>query len=322
MRKAAGTVGGGFSRGAVRASSPWIVAGMAWLAFACGPAAPELPDPEGVRHEERRVDGQRWHWAEVGEGPAVVLLHGLPESWHGWHQVMPLLATDHRVIAPDLEGFGASELADGRHGFCDVAERLGALLDQVAPDGYWLVGQDWGAFVGACLAAARPEAVRGYVHVAAPLEHYDLSRMPDHRDLHLTPTAIAGLLRNVELFVTRFYDAGVHGGSEALPPGVLERRVHDFRGHQETLARYFADLELDRGWLLQGASRPPWEEIELPVTIVIGDRDLLVPQELFRDAADRIPGYRAVVVLDDAAHFPAEERPERLAAVLREAFGR
>lgn len=305
----------------LRAAGACLVAAGLLPAIHCGPAAPELSDPADVRHEQRSIEGQRWHWVEAGAGPALVMLHGLPESWHGWHRVIPLLAGEYRVIAPDLEGFGGSELSGGPHGFCDVAGRLAVLLDEVAPGGYVLVGQDWGALVGACLAAVRPESVHAYVHVAAPLEHYDLTRMPDYRDFHLTPEAIGGLVRNVELFVTRVYDAGIHGGSEALPPGVLERRVYDFRGHQGTLTRYFADLELNRAWQLQGESRPRWEEIDVPVTIVIGDRDLLVPQELFRDAAARVPGFRAVVVIDGAAHFPAEEQPEALAAVLREAFG-
>jgi pimeloyl-ACP methyl ester carboxylesterase len=301
-----------------------VALGLVALGSGCGaaPEAPELPVVEGIEHFDVPTGNGRWHRVEAGEGEPVVLIHGLPETWHAWHRVIPRLANDYRVVVPDLEGFGDSDLAPGPHGWCDVADRLAPLLEEVAPGGYHLAGQDWGAFVGACLASSRPDAVRSYVHVSAPLDMYDLTRMPDYRDFYLTPEAIHGLMRNVELFVTRVYDAGVHGGSEALPPGVLARRIRDFADHQDTLTAYFEDLELDRRWRFQGASRADWEAIGVPVTVVIGDRDLLVPQELFRNAADRVPGFRRVVVIDEAGHFPAEEQPDQLATALREAFAR
>lgn len=296
------------------------VALLVGLASACADTAEFPDDVPGVEHHVSEVAGVRWHWVEAGAGETVVLLHGVPETWHGWHRVLPGLAADYRVIALDLKGFGRSGAPAGDYSFCAVAAEVGALLQQLAPQGYFLVGQDWGAFIGACLAGQQPDQVRGYVHVSAPIDRYDLTRIPDYRDFHLAPESINRLIRNVELFVTRAYDAGIHGGSEGLPAGVLERRVGEFAGAQTALARYFRDLELDSRRRLEGGSRAAWESITVPVTIVIGDRDLLVPQELFLDAADRIPAFRSVVVIDEAAHFPAEEQPQRMAAVLREAL--
>ena len=62
-------------------------------------------------HRYETAEGVRWHWAEMGDGDPVVLLHGIPESWMCWKHQMPTLATQFRVLAFDLKGYGRSELA-------------------------------------------------------------------------------------------------------------------------------------------------------------------------------------------------------------------
>ena len=64
-------------------------------------------------HHHTRHDGLNWHWVEMGDGPAVVLLHGIPESWHCWHHQIPVLARQFRVIALDMKGYGQSDKAEG-----------------------------------------------------------------------------------------------------------------------------------------------------------------------------------------------------------------
>lgn len=63
-----------------------------------------------IAHHEAVVNGIRLHWAEAGDGPLVVLLHGFPETWLTWrHQLPVLAAAGFRAVAPDLRGFGESE---------------------------------------------------------------------------------------------------------------------------------------------------------------------------------------------------------------------
>ena len=61
------------------------------------------------RHDTLIVNGIRMHYVEQGEGPAVVLLHGFPESWYASRHQIPALAEQFRVIVPDLRGYGASQ---------------------------------------------------------------------------------------------------------------------------------------------------------------------------------------------------------------------
>ena len=61
-----------------------------------------------TEHHTAQVNGTRLHYVTTGEGPAVVLLHGWPETSHEWRHVTDLLASDHQVVVPDLRGFGSS----------------------------------------------------------------------------------------------------------------------------------------------------------------------------------------------------------------------
>jgi len=84
----------------------------------------DLPVLRGVRH--RHVDvgaGVRLHVAEAGAGPLLVLVHGWPQHWWCWRRMIPALARTHRVLAPDLRGFGWSDAPPRRLRQGDVRPR-------------------------------------------------------------------------------------------------------------------------------------------------------------------------------------------------------
>jgi pimeloyl-ACP methyl ester carboxylesterase len=94
-----------------------------------------------------------------GDGPPVLLVHGFPDSHRLWrHQVAPLADAGHRVIAPDLRGFGDSPRPEGVESYriaTIVQEDLVPLLDEPA----YVIGHDWGAAIAWALAIMRPDLV-------------------------------------------------------------------------------------------------------------------------------------------------------------------
>ena len=64
--------------------------------------------PDSFNHAYADVGEVRIHYVSAGQGPAVVLLHGWPQTWYMWRSIIPALATRYRVIAPDLRGLGDS----------------------------------------------------------------------------------------------------------------------------------------------------------------------------------------------------------------------
>ena len=193
---------------------------LGWLAIAvcsiaaCGPADGD-PEPlvPGAVHRFETVGEERWHWVESGSGPALVVLHGFPESWYAWSELVETMASDFRVLAIDLKGAGLSSTSDGDYSVAAMANELAALLEQIGVDRFYLAGHDWGGLVGARLAGEHPQRVIAYAHVSAPVERYDLSRMPDLRDLH--NRSRIGDRPDVERRAVRKADARSHRGGRS-----------------------------------------------------------------------------------------------------------
>jgi pimeloyl-ACP methyl ester carboxylesterase len=129
---------------------------------ATAPAAPSLPVFNGRRIV---VGGVSLNVVVEGQGPDVMLIHGFPDSHQVWRKQIPaLVAAGYRVIAPDLRGFGASDMpADvASYAVEHVVADLVGVLDALGVAKVRLVGHDWGAMIGWLLAIAHPTRVERY----------------------------------------------------------------------------------------------------------------------------------------------------------------
>src|SRR6476661_6936927 len=101
------------------------------------------------------------HYLQAGEGDAVVLLHGIPQTSHEWRHVLPDLAERYLVIAPDLRGLGDSSRPPRGYDKKTVADDVWRLVhDHLGIGRFFLAGHDWGGPVAFSLAAQDPDAVR------------------------------------------------------------------------------------------------------------------------------------------------------------------
>jgi pimeloyl-ACP methyl ester carboxylesterase len=121
-----------------------------------------------VHHRTATVGGHEVFYREAGpaDAPAIVLLHGYPTSSFMFRELIPLLAVDHHVIAPDHLGFGRSAappVGEFTYTFDALADITSQLLDQLGLDRYALYVQDYGAPVGWRLALADPERITALV---------------------------------------------------------------------------------------------------------------------------------------------------------------
>ncbi|WP_205856219.1 alpha/beta fold hydrolase, partial [Phytoactinopolyspora endophytica] len=110
-----------------------------------------------VHYRTATVEGHEIFYREAGpaDAPAIVLLHGYPTSSFMFRELIPLLAGDYHVIAPDHLGFGHSDappLGEFAYTFDALAELTSGLLDQLGLDRYALYVQDYGAPIGWRLA--------------------------------------------------------------------------------------------------------------------------------------------------------------------------
>lgn len=121
-----------------------------------------------VKHRRISVDGLDIFYREAGpkEAPALLLLHGFPTSSHMFRHLIPALATQYRVIAPDYPGFGFSAFPDKSrfpYSFAAYAELMAKFTDAVGLQRYAIYIQDYGAPVGLRLALLRPDRITGMI---------------------------------------------------------------------------------------------------------------------------------------------------------------
>ncbi len=129
------------------------------------PAAGKFPD---VQYRSETIDGVKIAYREAGDPdrPTILLLHGFPTSSHMFRNLIPVLAQNYHVLAPDYPGFGASDMpaAEGfDYSFANIARFMTDLIDAKGVDRYAVYLMDYGAPVGYRMFAADPERVTAFI---------------------------------------------------------------------------------------------------------------------------------------------------------------
>jgi microsomal epoxide hydrolase len=121
------------------------------------------------------VSGIDLHFIAEGDGVPVLLLHGWPSTVWEFHELVPLLRSDARVVVPSLPGYGFSFTpGQRRFGIVECADAIHALMTEVlGHERYLVVGGDWGASIAVRLAHAYPDAVAGLHLYMMPLRRPD-----------------------------------------------------------------------------------------------------------------------------------------------------
>jgi pimeloyl-ACP methyl ester carboxylesterase len=286
----------------------------------------ELPPVARVVHRDVQLDGVRLHVAEAGEGPPLVLLHGWPQHWWCWRRLIPTLARDFRVIAPDLRGFGWSEAPPGDYAKSAFAADVLALLDAEGLDRVRLIGHDWGGYTAFLLARHHPERVERLLVLDIPPPWYT-RRRPTPRYLALPLLASYQVLLATPVVGTRVLTSGPQAVRAAI------RAASGPRAHwtNEELDVYADVLRDGARAAASSACYRTFLTRELQAMAISGDRgdQLPVATLLAMGAAsplqrilDPQPGPNLrVETIPAAGHFLPEEAPEDVLALAMNWFG-
>lgn len=144
----------------------YLLAGASIAAFAFAGTAQVQASP--TLHKTIEVENQHIFYREAGSEnkQTIVLLHGFPTSSHMYRNLIPKLAQDYHVIAPDYPGFGNSSmpaLNEFEYSFDNLAKITDSFLAKVGAEQYTLYVMDYGAPIGFRIAAAHPERVQGLI---------------------------------------------------------------------------------------------------------------------------------------------------------------
>lgn len=266
------------------------------------------------------VHGYRRFYRIGGSGPPVLLIHGIGDSSETWSEVLPLLAENHTVIAPDLLGHGQSDKPRADYSVPAFANGMRDLLTILEIDRVTVIGHSFGGGVAAQLIYQFPELVERLILVAAGGAGKRVSGLL--RMMSLPPANLA--LSALRLpFTHRAIDAGIRlsrafdwglglDGPDVrrvitgLPDNTSRsafvrtlRSVVDWRGQVVTM--------LDRSYLSQ----------DVPTLIIWGSRDSILPARHSDTVHAALPTSR-LEVFDGAGHFPFRTDPHRFVKLLEE----
>lgn len=269
---------------------------------------------DGLEPRYETIDGLRIRYVRKGDGPPVVLLHGIASSIYTWKDVLPALAGHHEVIAMDLPGFGDSAVpSPGSVSGARLGRTVVGLMDRLGLQRVSIVGNSLGGAIAVAVAAQLRDRVDRIVLIDPAGYNFAPADRP---------------------FVLRLAGAIPAPVLEALPvrPMVslgLRQVFHDdSRVTRDKIAEYVAPLRRPGAStalheLLLGTDDLHFpgviREVKAPTLILWGRYDTWIPpRDAERFAAD-IEGAR--VVMMEAGHMPQEERPAETAARIEEFLG-
>lgn len=264
------------------------------------------------------VNGVVLNVALAGTGPAVLLLHGFPHTWQVWTDVMAGLSGRHRVIAPDLRGFGASDPAASGYDAGTLAEDAEALLAALGVSSAAVVAVDAGTPPAFLLAMRRPGLVRRLVVMESLL-----GRLPGAEDFlsagppwwfgfHAAAPGLAEtvLEGNEAAYVDWFLRAGTLG--DGVRPGIRDAFVRAYTGRQ-ALSRAFSYYRALPESAAQIERAVGTARLTVP-TMALGARPVGPALERqLRPVTDDLTGH----LLDDCGHIIPLHRPAALLTLLR-----
>jgi abhydrolase domain-containing protein 6 len=265
----------------------------------------------GLRAHSVQVDGGEWRYADGGEGPPVLLVHGMGGSKENWMLLARRLRSDHRLIVPDQAGFGASDDAvDDDYRIGAQVERLRAFADAIGVERFHLVGHSMGGQIAGVFAARYPDRVQTLTLMSS-------AGVPFRRN------AFQALLeRGENPFATETvekFDAFMRMTFEHPPfaPPRLRLAYAQRNARRaplwDRIIRRISSPE--SRYYLQGKLG----DIRAPTLVLWCDRDQLLDVSSVEAFKRGLPSAE-VVVLKGCGHMPMMEQPDAVAARLRALF--
>ncbi len=250
---------------------------------------------------EAVIAGRRVGWRERGAGPVVLFVHAFPLHSGLWVEQLDRLPEGWRWIAPDLRGFGRSELGD-LHGPLTMerlADDLAALLDHLEVERATLCGMSMGGYVAFAFWRRHAERVRSLVLC----------------DTRASADTEAGRRARIQAAI-RARREGSSAVADAMLPGLISEATR--RERPEVAARVREMIEsiapetiarAQEGMAERPDSTDLLPTISVPTLVVVGEEDGITPVDDTRAMAERIPDARHRVI-EGAGHLPCIERPD------------
>lgn len=268
-------------------------------------------------HHTAAVNGIQMHYVIGGHGDPVVLLHGWPQTWYEWRHVMPALARNYTVIAPDLRGLGESSKPITGYDGKTTAEDIHQLVTKLGFNDIFLVGHDFGVQVAYSYAAAHPNETKRLVILDVPVAGIGpggnitgLWWAQFHNVRDIPEMLVTGHERE---YLTWFYRYSCN------PAAITEEDIDEYVSHYSSPGGMRAGFEYYRALSEDIKQNKEYSMVKLPMPVLV-----LGGECSFGDAA--LDSMRLLAtdvrgsVIPNTGHWIPEEQPEFLAEQLFKFF--
>jgi pimeloyl-ACP methyl ester carboxylesterase len=279
-------------------------------------------------HRTVAANGARFHMAETGHGPLVLLVHGFPEFWWAWrHQLEALAQAGYRAVAMDLRGYGASDKPPRGYDPMTLSADIVGVIKSLGEPNAVLVGHDWGAFLGWTVAALRPKVVRRLAVVSMPHPRRLRAALVSDARQVAASGYVAGFQRPWVPERQLVRDNGALVGrlleSWSGPRGLEREAVERYRAAMRIPGTAHCSVEFYR-WAVRSLLRPDGirfarrmrTPVGVPTLQLHGAMDRSVLAHVARGSGRYVSAPYRWRLLEGVGHFPHEEVPEMFNAEL------
>ena len=267
--------------------------------------------------------GVRIHAVAAGpkDGPAVVLLHGFPEFWHGWRkQIEPLAAAGFRVIVPDQRGYNLSSKPRGVASYAlnELVSDVIAIADQLVQQQIFLAGHDWGAAVAWSAALLHPKRIARLAVLNVPhpsvMRRYVYTRLPQTlRSWYIFFFQIPWLPE--ALFSASNFRLAARALLESSRPGTFS--AEDLAQYRAAWSQPGALTAMIHWYRAAIRYRVPFANrtVHVPTRILWGERDRFLIAEMAHESL-RYCANGELFTFAEASHWLQHEEPEKVSEML------
>lgn len=264
-----------------------------------------------------RNDTVNLHTIVIGNGKPLILLHGFPDFWYGWKELVPHLKNDFQLIIPDLRGYNLSskpkKMEDYKIEF--LIEDVRIIAKEFYLDNFTLIGHDWGGIISWIFAEMYPDLLNKLIIINAPHPKLFGKKIRSNKEQRKASSYIFKFLEpdGEKYLFENDYQAlkmGLFGASKKKfekkekeayinawsQPGAILSGVNYYRAN-----RNFDDVT---------------GKIKVPTLLMHGMKDLFVKPVVLEGIDSYVEDLK-LVKIEDATHWVMHEKPEKVATEIK-----
>ena len=296
---------------------PYLPA-LATLILVASTAHGDLLDE--VEHGYADNNGVKIHYATVGEGPLVIMIHGFPDYWYSWRHQMEGLKDNFKVVAIDQRGYNLSGQpeAESSYAMSNLIGDVAAVIRHFGEEKANIVGHDWGGIVSWQFAFALPEMVENLVILNLPhpngMARELANNQKQQENSGYARAFIAGKATDPDIFFGQPMNPQTLSGWVS-DPAARQKYVEAFgRSSFDGMLAYYKQ-NYPRGE--SSGTAPRAARLNMPVLVFHGLEDTALHSDGLNNTWDWIDADTTIVAAPGASHFVQQDAAELVTSTMK-----